>query len=75
MQPWHGLINRYREFLPVTDNTPVISLNEGNTPLIKASSLREIIQAEIDLYFKFEGANPSGSFKDRGTDSCDLKKR
>ena len=66
MQPWHGLINQYREFLPVTDNTPVISLNEGNTPLIKASSVKEIIQPEIDLYFKFEGANPSGSFKDRG---------
>ncbi len=66
MQPWHGLINQYREFLPVTDNTPVISLNEGNTPLIKASSVQEIIQPEIDLYFKFEGTNPSGSFKDRG---------
>ena len=66
MQLWHGLINQYREFLPVTDNTPVITLNEGNTPLIKASSVQEIIQPEIDLYFKFEGANPSGSFKDRG---------
>ena len=66
MQPWHGLINQYREFLPVTDSTPVITLNEGNTPLIKASRVKEIIQPEIDLYFKFEGANPSGSFKDRG---------
>lgn len=66
MHTWRGLIDRYREFLPVTDNTPVITLNEGNTPLIRASRTGEIIQTAIDLYFKFEGANPSGSFKDRG---------
>jgi threonine synthase len=66
MEPWHGLINQYREYLPVTEKTPVITLNEGNTPLIKASHISELVTEEISLYFKFEGANPSGSFKDRG---------
>ncbi|MBI5056654.1 MAG: threonine synthase [Nitrospirae bacterium] len=65
-QPWHGLINQYRSFLPVTDKTPVVTLNEGNTPLITASHINEVIKEEISLYFKFEGANPTGSFKDRG---------
>jgi threonine synthase len=66
MEPWHGLINQYRDFLPVSDKTPVITLNEGNTPLIKASHVNEVVQEEIELYFKYEGTNPSGSFKDRG---------
>ena len=65
-EPWHGLIEQYRKFLPLSDKTPVITLNEGNTPLIKASHINEIIQAEVNLYFKYEGSNPSGSFKDRG---------
>ncbi len=63
---WKGLIEHYREYLPVTDKTPVITLNEGNTPLIKACHVHDVITEDIDLYFKFEGANPSGSFKDRG---------
>ncbi len=66
MNPWHGLINQYRNFLPVSEKTPVITLNEGNTPLIKASHIREELQADVELYFKYDGANPSGSFKDRG---------
>jgi threonine synthase len=66
MEPWHGLIEQYRDFLPVTEETPVITLNEGNTPLIKASHIKDIVQEEINLYFKYEGSNPSGSFKDRG---------
>lgn len=66
MKPWPGLIESYRKFLPVTDSTPVITLNEGNTPLIKASRINEVVNADIELYFKFEGSNPSGSFKDRG---------
>lgn len=66
MRPWPGLIESYRKFLPVTDSTPVITLNEGNTPLIKASRINEVVDADIELYFKFEGSNPSGSFKDRG---------
>lgn len=63
---WHGLIERYREFLPVSESTPVITLNEGNTPLIKATNLDEIIGKSLNLYLKYEGTNPSGSFKDRG---------
>lgn len=66
MEPWHGLIEHYRDFLPVSDKTPVISLLEGNTPLIKSSHINDLIQENITLYFKYEGANPSGSFKDRG---------
>jgi len=65
-QPWQGLINKYRDFLPVTDKTPVITLDEGNTPLIKACHIHKIINKEVDLHFKFEGNNPTGSFKDRG---------
>ncbi len=61
-----GLINKYREFLPVDDKTPVITLNEGNTPLIKADNLACAIGLNINLYLKYEGLNPTGSFKDRG---------
>mgnify|MGYP001016217070 CR=1 FL=1 len=61
---WEGLIEHYRAFLPVTDKTPVITLCEGNTPLIKAHFLTQEIG--LDVYLKFEGANPTGSFKDRG---------
>jgi threonine synthase len=63
---WPGLVNKYREYLPVTDKTPVITLNEGNTPLIKASHIKEVLKQDVELYFKYEGSNPSGSFKDRG---------
>ncbi|MDH4027778.1 MAG: threonine synthase [Nitrospirota bacterium] len=66
MRPWLGLINHYREFLPVSDDTPVITLNEGNTPLVRARRIDEVVREKIELYFKCEGANPSGSFKDRG---------
>ena len=63
---YQGLINRYREYLPVTDTTPVVTLNEGNTPLIKAENLAKKIGIEAEIYLKFEGCNPTGSFKDRG---------
>lgn len=66
---YQGLINRYREYLPVTDSTPVVTLNEGNTPLIKADNLAKKIgldKLNCEIYLKFEGANPTGSFKDRG---------
>ena len=63
---YQGLINKYREFLPVTKTTPVVTLNEGNTPLIKADNLAKKIGLECNLYLKFEGCNPTGSFKDRG---------
>lgn len=59
-----GVISRYSAFLPVTDATPVISLNEGSTPLIHSPKLSERTGAEV--YLKFEGLNPTGSFKDRG---------
>ncbi|MFN7251824.1 MAG: threonine synthase [Anaerobacillus sp.] len=64
MSRWKGLIQEYREFLPVTENTPLLSLNEGNTPLIRLDTLS--VKWGVDLYVKVEGANPTGSFKDRG---------
>ncbi len=63
---YRGLINTFREYLPVNDKTPVITLNEGNTPLIKADNLARKIGIEAEIYLKFEGSNPTGSFKDRG---------
>ncbi|MCD8377966.1 MAG: threonine synthase [Candidatus Gastranaerophilales bacterium] len=63
---YKGLINRYREYLPVGDNTPVVTLNEGNTPLIKADNLAKKIGLDANIYLKFDGCNPTGSFKDRG---------
>src|SRR5580700_11142630 len=63
---WPGLIEHYRRFLPVTAETPVVTLNEGNTPLIESLPLAERIGREVKVYLKFEGANPTGSFKDRG---------
>jgi threonine synthase len=63
---WKGIIEEYREFFNVTDRTPVISLLEGNTPLIKAVNLPEKLNIDLDIYLKFDGANPTGSFKDRG---------
>ena len=66
MNRWQGVIEEYRKFLPVTDQTPVVTLGEGNTPLIRATRLAKQIAPGIDLYLKFEGMNPTGSFKDRG---------
>src|SRR5438132_10991061 len=63
---WRGMIEEYRAYLPVSASTPVVTLGEGNTPLVRASRLAEAIAPRIDLYLKFEGANPTGSFKDRG---------
>lgn len=65
-RPWRGIIDHYRDYLPVTDKTPVISLCEGNTPLIPARHLPELLGVDVQVYFKFEGLNPTGSFKDRG---------
>lgn len=61
---WRGLIEEYKEYLPVTEQTPLLTLNEGNTPLIRLDNISE--ELGIDLYVKTEGANPTGSFKDRG---------
>ncbi|MDI6781118.1 MAG: threonine synthase [bacterium] len=65
-KPWHGVINEYNEFLPVSEKTPVITLNEGNTPLIDAYNLSQSIGNNLKIYLKYEGLNPTGSFKDRG---------
>jgi threonine synthase len=61
---WEGVIRRYRDFLPVGDATPVVTLHEGGTPLLPAPRLSARVGA--DVYLKIEGANPTGSFKDRG---------
>jgi threonine synthase len=61
---WPGLIEAYRDRLPVTDSTPVVTLFEGGTPLVPAGKLSELTGCEV--YLKVEGANPTGSFKDRG---------
>ena len=61
---WRGVINEYRDCLPVSSKTPVITLREGGTPLVEASNLSKILGNEI--WLKFEGTNPTGSFKDRG---------
>jgi threonine synthase len=63
---WPGLIERYRAFLPVNDQTPVVTLHEGNTPLVTSLRLNARLGKDVSLWFKFEGANPTGSFKDRG---------
>ena len=60
-----GVIIRYREFLPITPATPLITLGEGDTPLVKSVALEKELGCG-ELYFKLEGCNPSGSFKDRG---------
>ena len=61
---WQGVVKEYREYLPVNENTPIVSLNEGNTPLIKGVNLSKELGFEVN--FKYEGLNPTGSFKDRG---------
>ena len=61
---WRGIIDAYRSFLPISGQTPVVTLYEGNTLLLPAPRLGK--QLEVDIYLKFEGQNPTGSFKDRG---------
>jgi threonine synthase len=63
---WRGVIDRYRDVLPVTERTPVVTLHEGNTPLIRADRLWDTQENRIEFFLKYEGANPTGSFKDRG---------
>ena len=61
---WKGIIQQYRSFLPVTDHTPVVTLHEGDTPLILSGYLTKL--TGLSVYLKYEGLNPTGSFKDRG---------
>jgi threonine synthase len=63
---WRGVIHAYRAHLPVSDATPVVSLNEGNTPLIRADNFVRAIGGNFELWLKYEGVNPTCSFKDRG---------
>ncbi|MCS7164172.1 MAG: threonine synthase [Thermodesulfovibrio sp.] len=63
---WRGIINEYFEFFPVTEKTPIVTLLEGNTPLLKVNNLTKNLNMDLELYLKFDGANPTGSFKDRG---------
>src|SRR2546425_13143875 len=63
---WQGVIARYARYLPVSDATPVITLNEGNTPLIRADNFVAAIGGKVQLWVKYEGLKPTCSFKDRG---------
>jgi threonine synthase len=63
---WPGVISHYASFLPVTDATPVVTLYEGNTPLVRVDNFVEAIGGEFELWLKYEGLNPTCSFKDRG---------
>jgi threonine synthase len=61
-----GLIDKYRDRLPIHDDTRIISLGEGNTPLIRLNNIPAVLGKDVDIYVKYEGLNPTGSFKDRG---------
>ncbi|OGS44761.1 MAG: threonine synthase [Elusimicrobia bacterium RIFOXYD2_FULL_34_15] len=63
---YKGIIDRYRKYLPVSDKTPIVTLYEGNTPLLRARNLEKFLKVNSEIYLKFEGMNPTGSFKDRG---------
>jgi threonine synthase len=63
---WRGVIAAYRQWLPVSDSTPVVSLNEGNTPLVRVDNFVRAIGGDFELWLKYEGVNPTCSFKDRG---------
>jgi len=63
---WPGVLEHYRRFLPVGERTPVVTLQEGNTPLLEAPRLSEAAEGGLRVYLKCEGFNPTGSFKDRG---------
>lgn len=61
-----GIIERYKDRLPVSDSARIISIGEGDTPLIQLQNIPKLIGKEVDIYVKYEGLNPTGSFKDRG---------
>lgn len=63
---WRGVIHAYKEYLPVSDATPIISLNEGNTPLVRMDNFAAEVGGDFELWLKYEGLNPTCSFKDRG---------
>lgn len=63
---WTGVIKKYKDYLPVTNKTPIVTLHEGNTPLLFAKNLTKEFGGKLKIYLKYEGCNPTGSFKDRG---------
>lgn len=66
LAPWRGVVEEYRQFLPVSDDTPIVTLLEGGTPLIESVAIAPRLSGNLCLFFKYEGVNPTGSFKDRG---------
>src|ERR1051325_5166749 len=66
VMPWQGVIHRYGAHLPVSEATPVVTLDEGNTPLIRVPHFVAAIGGQFELYLKYEALNPTCSFKDRG---------
>ena len=63
---WNGIIQKYKKFLPITDRTPVVTLQEGNTPFLSAKYISSLMGNGFEVFLKYEGLNPTGSFKDRG---------
>ncbi|MFW6104685.1 MAG: threonine synthase [Candidatus Bipolaricaulota bacterium] len=63
---WNGVLDRYFKYLPVTERKNIVSLSEGNSPLIRAKNIEKTLNDKLKVYLKYEGANPTGSFKDRG---------
>ena len=63
---WKGVLDKYFNHLPIESRENIVSLNEGNTPLIRAESIEDKLEDDLEVYLKYEGANPTGSFKDRG---------
>ncbi len=66
MKKYQGIIEKYRKYLTVSAKTPVVTLLEGNTPLIRVPAIEKLIGENAEIYVKYEGLNPTGSFKDRG---------
>ena len=71
-RPWHGLIEHYRDRLPVGPTEKVVTLSEGNTTLVRADRLAAVVAPGIELYLKCEGQNPTGSTKDRIAQVADM---
>jgi threonine synthase len=66
LRPWGGIVERYRDLLPIRPGDRIVTLNEGNTPLVRADRLAAVVAPGVEIYLKCEGQNPTGSFKDRG---------
>lgn len=66
MDTYKGIIEKYRKFLPVSDKTPIVTMKEGNTPLLEARHISSLVGGGAQVFLKYEGLNPTGSFKDRG---------